>query len=129
MDKFCHNIQLFVFLQVVLFICLVIILMKRFTNRDRIMAVSIACVLFFGIAFSKKDYVAIFFMVAVAISILATASTHEYLFNNYPTRYSRSILIYEKADFMFLPIWWYLFYIILTYSYIVFYRLVVQNII
>jgi len=106
-----------------------IILMKRFTNRDRITATSIACVLFFCIAYLKRDYIAIIFMVGVALSILATASIHEYLFNNHPTKYSRSVLIYEKADFMFLPIWWYLFYIILTYSYIMFYRLVVQNII
>lgn len=129
MDKFCHNIQLFVFLQVVLFICLMIILMRRCTNQHRIMATSIACVLFFGIAYLKRDYIAIIFMVGVALSILGTASVHEYLFNNYPTKFARSIYIYEKADFMFLPIWWYLFYIILTYSYIVFYRLAVQNII
>jgi len=122
-QKMYNNIILLGFLQLIILVCLVVIVLKRYTNRERNIVVTIACFLFFGIAYYNRDYISLIFMGAVAISILLTASTHEYLFNHYPKKFRRSIYIYEKTDFMFLPFWWYLFYILMTYSNITLYRL------
>ena len=117
-----NTLILFLFLQFVLLLCIGVFFLKKFTKTNRIQIILFTCILFYGIMIYKNDYVSIFLILFISLMILIIASIHEFFYKN--DIFRRPILIKEKSDFMFLPIWWFLFYSASSYSFITFYRLV-----
>ena len=123
MGKQVYNtFLLFLFLQFILLLCIGVIFLKKFTKNNRIQMLLLTCILFYGIMLYQNDYVSIFVILFITFAILIISSTHEYFYKK--NIFRRPILINEKTNFMFLPIWWLLFYSASSYSFITFYRLV-----
>ena len=119
-----NNLFLFLIVSFLILLNFFVIISKRFTKRDRINFVILLVIICFSLAYYTEDYIALFMMSTITVVILITASSREFLHKNMQGLFRRNVYINEKEEFMFLPMWWFLFYSVITYGYVLFYRLI-----
>lgn len=76
------------------------------------------------LAYLNEEYTVMLLMILTPIPILICASTHEYLYKNFPNKFKRLALFEEKEDFMYIPKWALIFYSNFVYMGVFMYKVI-----
>jgi hypothetical protein len=116
-------IYLFLFFLITILIHFTVIY-EKFSYDQKFYYLIIIHLFLLYLAYLNEEYTVMLLMILTPIPILICASTHEYLYKNFPNKFKRLASFEKKEDFMFLPKWALIFYSNFVYIGVFMYKVI-----